>query len=445
MKYFGTDGIRGKYGKWPVSEEFAHKLGSALFYYMGKGSKGRRLLLGMDTRESGPFLANALLDGFASAGGKVDLVGVAPTPAIAFGVRKGTYDMGVVISASHNPWIYNGFKLFDGSGSKLSKVEEERIEKILEEEISLEEYPNQGPGKIEEFEDLYLGFLLSSVGTKDALKGFCVLMDCANGSISSYAPLLFERLGARWEAYFCNPDGKNINEGCGSEHPQVLAKKMKRGHYDLGLCFDGDGDRLVAIDEKGDVLSGDHLLYIFALYLYSKGGLRGNKLVTTIMSNRGLKVALAHLGILVYETDVGDRNVFFEMRERDALLGGEESGHIIFGDRHSTGDGLLSALILMEAMAYFGKPLSELASEFKPFPKGMKNLEVGKKIPLDQIPGFLPFLEGQRRDLGDRGKIVVRYSGTEPLIRVMVEAEDEVKVKKILDEITQRLSPYTLP
>lgn len=445
MKYFGTDGIRGLYGQWPVVEGFAERLGRSLVRLLRKRGAGGNILIGMDTRGSGPALADALKTGILTEGGKVGLVGVVPTPGVAFGVKAIGYELGVVISASHNPWEYNGFKVFNGKGMKFSEQEEEEIETIIEGLIPKAPFPAKAHWVAEELEGPYTDFLCSACEDKAGVKGLRVLIDCANGATSRYANGVFGTLAGNVKVFFAEPNGKNVNNECGSEHPHVLAGYLKGSGADLAFCFDGDGDRIVAIDEKGQVLSGDHLIYIYALYLQSKGRLRSGLVVTTVMSNTGLKVALKDMGIEVHETNVGDRNVLYKMKELGAVLGGEESGHIIFLDKHTTGDGLLSAIRLMDALAYFQRPLSSLAGRLKLFPKRVRNLRVNEKIPLDEIPGLGPTIEQYKKALKGLGKVVVRYSGTEPVIRIMVEAEKEEVAERALDEISEKLMPYALP
>lgn len=445
MRYFGTDGIRGKYQEFPITEEFGVRLGKALVDYLKSKGLQPKILLGMDTRHSGPSLAKSVASGILKRGGEIGYLAVAPTPSVAFGVRGLNYSMGVVISASHNPWEYNGFKLFNQKGMKFKEAEEEEIEGIVDIESDEKTVGTVEMVEIDHFKDRYTEFLLSKKIEKNSKKELSLILDCANGATSNYAPLVFGKSAKNLEVVFNKPDGRNINLKCGSESPDVISKLVKNANVDLGICFDGDGDRIIAVDEKGDVLTGDHLLYIFASYLRKKGLLKNSTVITTVMSNTGLKLALGEMGIEVKETDVGDRNVFYKMLETGSILGGEESGHIIFLDRHTTGDGMLSGLVLLEALRYFGRPLSELASRLKLFPKKIRNIRVSRKVPLKEIPGLWDTVEKHKRSLGNHGKLIVRYSGTEPVLRVMVEAEEEVLAEKILEEIEERLSGYVLP
>jgi len=444
-KYFGTDGIRGIAGQFPVDGVFAQRLGIALVRYLRQKKSGNLLLLGRDTRTSGPMLIKGLVGGITCESGDCLDAGVITTPGLGFLTKELGFDMGVMISASHNPYMYNGFKVFKSEGIKLTKEEELELEEFIEDVKESSFQGAKGAKTLVDGAEKYEYFLKSTLRWPDTLNQFSVALDCANGSTSHIAPKLFSELCRKTHFIFASPDGENINKECGSEHPHGLAQIVRKGTFDMGFCFDGDGDRVIVIDEKGQILSGEHLLYVLSKYLLLTESLTVPKLVTTIMSNSGLKVGLKRLGMEIVETDVGDRNVCYRMMEVGAKIGGEESGHIILFDHLKTGDGMLTALKFLEAVSYFGKHVSELSQELEIFPKKMCNLKVPKKLPLSQIPQLLPTIGKNQSRLGDLGKIIVRYSGTEPLIRIMVEAQDVNLLDEIMDEIVEILKPYTLP
>jgi len=350
----------------------------------------------------------------------------------------------VVISASHNPHEYNGFKIFSSDGYKLSQEEEGEIENLILEGG----FPSEGNTAVQvneeqDAKERYLSFLRDTVPEGFSLGNRHIIMDCANGATSGVAPLLFQGLGARLEALFAAPNGKNINQDCGSEHTASLRRRVLETRAHVGLAFDGDGDRLIAVDEEGHALGGDQLLAIFARMLLERGALRENLVVSTVMSNMGLRVALEALGIEQVSTAVGDRWVMQEMRARGASVGGEDSGHMIFSDHHTTGDGLISALQLMVAMETFQKPLSELGKWMRPFPQTLVSVPVQTKPPLSELPEVEKVIKEVEAALGKRGRVLVRYSGTEPVCRVMVEGEKKEEVEghaaRIAAVIKQRL------
>ncbi len=438
---FGTDGIRGIANKDPMTPELGLKLGRAIVGRCENLSLSHDILIGRDTRISGEMLENALVSGILSAGGQALRAGIVPTPAVAYLNRKYGAGSGIVISASHNPYEHNGFKVFDHNGCKLREQDELELEDLIlsdgpspDGNILLEPGTSRGiPNAIGEYAD----FLLSSIDLTEGLKNIKVVLDCANGATFKVAPMVFERLGVQFKALFTEPDGKNINVNCGSQHTQTLAKTVVESGADVGLAFDGDGDRLIAVDEKGVAITGDQLLTIFSKMLKETGRLKANHVVSTVMSNIGLRIALESMEISHFEAQVGDRNVFQEMKRVGAVLGGEESGHIIFMDHHSTGDGLLSALQLLLAMNHFEKPLSELARFMTVFPQILVNIPVAKKPPLDTVPGIMEAIENAQQELKSKGRVLVRYSGTESLCRIMVEGEDPDQINSLANEIAQ--------
>jgi len=440
-KLFGTDGIRGIANQYPMTPQLGVNLGMAIVHFLGNGNP--TILLGRDTRISGPMLEFALASGLLSEGATVLHAGVLPTPGVAYMTREMEAEAGVVISASHNPHEHNGFKIFSSQGTKLTEEEELELERILfsfspEKEQHHEKGQMREPGHSQILDDAtqrYVSFLMGAAPELEDLRDMKIVLDCANGATYRVAPELFQRLNADVVALAIDPDGKNINKACGSQHPEYVGQKVVETGSTLGLAFDGDGDRLVAVDEYGHALSGDQLLVIFAKMLKEQDRLKKNMVVSTVMSNIGLRVALRDLGIEHKATKVGDRNVFQEMLAHGAILGGEESGHILLLNHHSTGDGLLSALYVISAMQYFDRPLSELSDLMPLFPQVLINVRVSKKPPLSQLPEVQGLIEAVEQELGGKGRVLVRYSGTENLCRVMVEGEDENKVKGYAEDI----------
>lgn len=448
-KLFGTDGIRGLVNEAEINEKLAFKLGWALAKYHKKINSRPKIIIGRDTRASGLILEKALSAGIVANGGEVIFAGIIPTPGLAFLVREEEADAGVVISASHNDHVYNGFKIFKHDGTKLNNREEEELEQI----IFADRAPStsSGQGEINFQKDFprpkdffyreeglinkYVVFLLNSLPPGFNLKGIKIALDCANGATHDIAPQIFKKLGAEVKLIFIEPDGKNINADCGSQHTEALRVAVKNHRADVGLAFDGDGDRLVAVTESGEVLTGDHLLYVYTQLFLAKGWLKNNLVVSTVMSNLGFINALRALGITHKATEVGDRAVFFEMKKGGAVLGGEESGHMVFSDLHTTGDGILSALMLTQAMKHYKKPLSELAAQFILAPKLLLNIEVKIKPELSAVAEIKKIIEEVENYLGEAGRVLVRYSGTEPLCRVMIEGKNEKKIKSLAEKI----------
>ncbi len=431
-RLFGTDGIRGIANRYPITAEMGIRFGRAVVKFCGKRPF---IITGRDTRISGQMLEFSIISGILSSGGDVLSCGIIPTPAVAYLVKELKADAGIVISASHNPWEYNGFKAFSRTGEKLSEKDEECIEEIME-----KGYEGETIGEVkteESVHEKYQDFLIRSVPKDTSFSDIKAVIDCANGATYRIAPSVFQRLGISLDVIFASPDGKNINKGCGSEHPERLKREVIEKKADVGFAFDGDGDRVLAVDEKGNILSGDHLIAIFALFLKEKGELKRPAVVSTVMSNMGLTKLLKDLGIRHIRTAVGDRNVSEMMKKEGAILGGEESGHIIFMNYHTTGDGLLSAIQLLCAMKFFEKPLSELQKIMRPFPQVKRNVEVREKKDLSEIPELNALIERIKKELSEKGRVLVRYSGTEPVCRIMVEGEDEEKIKGYAEEISE--------
>jgi phosphoglucosamine mutase len=440
-RFFGTDGIRGRAGEPPLDPATVQKIGRAIVRALGASAP--RVLIGRDTRESGPAIEQHLAAGLAAEGAHVESAGVIPTPAIAHlarqrtGMRRRGYDLGVVISASHNPYEDNGIKVFGGAGRKFS----DELEKKTEAAIEALEGPLLNAPSVRQH-DLSRAYLrhLSRSYTGPSLAGLHLAVDCANGATSFFARELFERLGARVTATGDQPDGRNINRDCGATSPERVAELTRSAGADLGLAFDGDGDRCILADGQGRVVDGDHVLFLTARHLHGTGALRGGAVVATVMSNVGLEVALGKLGIPLVRAAVGDRNVLEEMERRGANLGGEQSGHVIFLDHEPTGDGLLTGLKVLEVVRRAGRPLAELAAELPIYPQVLRNVRVREKQDIEAIPEVRQALDRARTALDGRGRLVVRYSGTEPLLRVMAEGPDEAEVRALTEEIVSRVA-----
>ena len=437
---FGTDGIRGIAGEYPITEEVGRKLGISIVRFCKNRGLNPLIIIGRDTRSSGKVLETSILSGVISAGGIPGLAGVIPTPGVAYLTRKTKAGAGIVLSASHNPHQYNGFKVFSNEGFKLSEEEESEIERVIinEKDIISDKNPMNNFQPIENALEMYTDFLFSSL--PEPLKDINVILDCANGATFQIAPALFERLAIRTESMFIEPDGRNINEDCGSQHTAALSEKVIEKQADAGLAFDGDGDRLIAVDEKGRSLTGDQLLIICATMMHEKGEMEKEIVVSTVMSNMGFRSALKKSGIKHIATGVGDRHVMEEMKRQGSLLGGEDSGHIIFLNRHTTGDGVLTALQLLRAIKYFNKPLSELSSLMTIYPQVLVNVPVKTKPEIAGIQEVVKKIEETEAELGDDGRVLVRYSGTEPLCRVMVEGKVKAKIEDYAEQIANVVS-----
>jgi phosphoglucosamine mutase len=422
---FGTDGIRGVANQYPITAETALETGRVVASVFAGEKDNPKIVIGKDTRISGDMLEHAVAAGICSMGVDVLLTGVMPTPAIAFLTVHHKADAGIVISASHNPFFDNGIKFFKKDGFKLSDDIESSIEKIL---ISgptgylCREIEKTGRVRfLENGNQLYMNLLKKSLPGNFSLNGLKIALDCSNGAVYRIAPELFSSLGADVKTIFNAPDGFNINKNCGSQHTQSLQKFVMDNGVDIGLAFDGDGDRLVAVDEKGNEITGDQILFIGAKFLKEQNKLKNNLLVTTVMSNIGLGLALSDSGIQHTASAVGDRYVLELMQKKGAVLGGEDSGHIIYLDHQTTGDGLLAALKLLEAMQAQSKPLSDLAQIMTLFPQKLVNIDVKEKPDITTVPEITKEIENVEKLLGNNGRVLVRYSGTQPKCRVMVE------------------------
>lgn len=430
-KLFGTDGVRGKANIYPMDSTSAVSIGRAVANCFKSGRENSHIVIGQDTRISGDMLAHAVAAGICAAGVDVQLLGVLPTPGIAYLTSKTRAAAGIVISASHNPYEDNGIKVFDGNGYKPGDDVQDAIEQLVDDSDGDVSGDPQEIGRIRVFRDAvshYLAFLKDAAPLQ-SLNRLKIVLDCANGATSSCAPELFKMLEARVVALFCEPDGININHHCGSQHPETLSNAVIEQRADLGLAFDGDGDRLIAVDETGRVLSGDQIMAICAKDMLAKGSLKQSQVVSTVMSNIGFHRAMQKLGIRVHTTRVGDRYVMQKMVAEDAVLGGEDSGHMIFRDAHTTGDGLMAALRLLDAVLSSNQSLSKLASIMTVYPQVMINVDVKTKPDFMQVTEISTAIKAAEEKLGDQGRVLVRYSGTQNQCRVMVEgpAQDLVQ------------------
>jgi phosphoglucosamine mutase len=438
-KLFGTDGIRGVAGQYPLDQATIYLIGSALAHHLGGVNGKVRVVIGQDTRESSGWIADTLTAGLESAGAEVASAGVVTTPAIAYLARTEKFSAGVVISASHNPWQDNGIKIFGHDGFKLADQTELEIEREIFTQIESNKTAiavSRGkslPGE-HKLAETYERWLKESVNATDFGR-LNVVVDCANGAASNVAPELFRLCNIKASFTHKSPDGRNINENCGALHPEVVAQEVVAQRADMGICFDGDADRALFSDHQGNVINGDAVLLLTAREMKSRGALKTDTVVATTMSNMGLEAALKRSGIAMLRAPVGDKYVLEEMQKTGAVLGGEQSGHIIFSDCATTGDGLMTALKVLEVVAKSGKSLAELVSDLKVFPQVIKNVRVREKKPLDQIPEVARAIKTAEQDLKDEGRVVVRYSGTEALCRVMIEAASAEKMQKHADAI----------
>lgn len=444
-RLFGTDGVRGVANS-ELTPELAFSLGKAGAYVLSKGSEKKpTFLIGMDTRISGDMLENAISAGILAVGGDVIKVGVLPTPAIAHLVKHYDADAGIVISASHNPYEYNGIKFFNSEGFKLDDSIEEEIEDIILRQIDVNSHITHDQiGKCREADDnaldIYVKFLESTADF--TLKGRKIVLDCANGAAYQAARMVYDRLGANTVTIGVNPNGTNINDGCGSTHPELLQEAVIREGAFIGLAYDGDADRLIAVDEKGRIIDGDKLICICAKMLKEEGRLAKNLVTGTVMSNIGFHKYLKDMGCETRATDVGDRYVLEDMLKTGGIIGGEQSGHIIFLDKTTTGDGILSSIQLVRAVLKSGKNASELSDEIKIYPQVLVNAKVtneNKKRYTEDEEVVKAFDEVSAK-LGDTGRLLVRPSGTEPLVRVMIEGEDTESITEMAEELADMLS-----
>lgn len=440
-KYFGTDGYRGKAND-TLRLGLAIKIGRYLGYYYGK-DRHARILIGKDTRQSSSMYEMALAAGASASGATVYLLGVCPTPSVSYLIKKENFDCGIMVSASHNPFYDNGIKLFNGEGKKMEPEIEKAIEDYFETDEELPYATDEKIGKVLNFEDglqLYISWLKEKNPLN--LNGFKIALDLANGSATTTAQECLSELGATLEVIHSEPNGVNINANCGSTHPEELQKLMREGHYDVGFAFDGDADRLIAVDEKGNLINGDHILHICGKNMKKNGKLKDNVVVTTVMANLGLYKSFEKHGIDTVKTAVGDKYVFESMEANDYKVGGEQSGHIIFKDYENTGDGLFTALQLLAVMLDEKATLSELSEDLFIYPQLLVNMPVKDKETVLHDDEVNALIKKISEELGNEGRILVRPSGTEPLLRVMVEAKTDALchdyVYRVIDFVKEK-------
>lgn len=436
-KLFGTDGVRGRAGEPPLEPATIARLGAAVVRSLPHqvGAGGRRLLVGRDTRESGPWIEEALARGVRSERAVLTSAGVLPTPAVAYLTGSMDFDAGFVISASHNPFEDNGIKVFSGEGEKFDEGLEEHVETLMADPSW---HVGQPVGSPVDQRDLIAAYIAHA---RTALPGFGdlrrakVAIDCANGATTTVAPRLMRELGFDVTVLHAEPDGRNINLRCGSTHLDSLVAEVRRGGYRLGIAFDGDGDRCLLVDERGQVVDGDAIMLVLAQHMKRRRELRGNTVVATVMSNIGLELALRQEGIDMLRTPVGDKYVAAAIAAGNFALGGEQSGHVILTDFLFTGDGIVTALSVLRVMADTGRSLGELTSGYTRFPQVLLNLRVARKVPVDEVPPVADAMRAVEQRLAGEGRLLVRYSGTEPLLRVMIEGKDQAEIQAWAEEI----------
>jgi phosphoglucosamine mutase len=437
-RLFGTDGIRGVANEPPLTPDLAYRVGRELVATLAgqRGDERVRVVIGRDTRRSGPLLESAMAAGLLSAGADCFAVGVLPTPGIALLTRALDAHGGIVLSASHNPFEDNGIKLFSAEGTKFPDAWEEQIEARLAGPDTAPRARAAGIGRLVTYdraEKYYVDFLARCFPLD--LAGLTIVLDCAHGATYRVAPAVFRRLGARVVTTCARPDGTNINAGCGALHPERLRRRLAAAGADVGFAFDGDGDRLISVDHRGEIRDGDYVLAIAGRHMAARGRLKANTVVTTVMANLGLDEALAAAGIAVVKTQVGDRYVHEEMLRSGANLGGEQSGHLLFPDYAPTGDGILSALAVLGVMRETGESLASLAACMRKFPQVLVNVPVVRKPPIESLTDVAERIRGFEREMDGTGRILVRYSGTESLARVMIEGADGARIRAMADEL----------
>ena len=443
-RFFGTDGVRGKAGQYPLDIPTIRRLGAALGRVLGHGSPGVRFLAGRDTRESGEWIERELAAGITSQGGTLTSAGVIPTPAIAYLTPRMGYTAGVVISASHNPFADNGIKVFSGTGEKFTERLEDEVESMM---TTLSDSPADAGHDDRAVEEIdyrsdYISHLLAILPPHERHNSERIVVDCANGATTTVAPALFRQLGFDAKCIGCAPDGRNINLGCGSTAPELLARTVVEGGFRMGIAYDGDGDRAIFVDAAGRVVDGDAVMLMCGKQMKAEGRLKGNAIVATVMSNIGLEIALREAGIDLVRCAVGDKYVMEEMLKRGLSLGGEQSGHVIFSEYLFTGDGLATSLNVLRTMTATGRELADLASELTTYPQILLNVRVDRKVDLETIPEVASVMSAVEARLSGHGRLLVRYSGTEPLLRVMLEGRDEIEIRRWGEEIVEAVRKH---
>ncbi|MFZ8933672.1 MAG: phosphoglucosamine mutase [Bacteriovoracaceae bacterium] len=445
-KLFGTDGIRGKANVYPMTCEIATALGRAVTYYFQKKNNKDKpiIIVGKDTRLSCYMLEQAFSAGVCSQGGEVVLTGPLPTPGVAFVTGSMRANAGVMISASHNNYSDNGIKIFDHNGFKLPDHVESELEQYISNPELMPQHLGNTLGRAKRLDEVFGRYIVHTKNAFDNmfdLEDMRIVLDCANGAGYKIAPMIFRELGAEVFTLGTSPNGENINLNCGSLHPEEAQEAVHQYRADLGICLDGDADRFLVIDKEGQVIDGDQVIGLFAKLLLDQGYLKkGDTVVGTVMSNLGLENYINSLGLKFARTKVGDRYIIEFMKENGSILGGEPSGHVIFKDFSTTGDGCIGALKVIECIKYYKKTLADLVQEVKLYPQVTKNAQVTNKPPLDSVESIQEKLDQVKSSLGSKGRVLLRYSGTEPLARVMVEGECEVKVEEICNELVHLVS-----
>jgi phosphoglucosamine mutase len=434
MKLFGTDGVRGVAGEPPLDETTILRLGAALVRVLPHQGPSR-LLTGRDTRESGFWIERTLARGVRAMGGDLLSAGVVPTPAVAVITRAQDFDAGIVISASHNPYQDNGIKVFSGHGQKFDEGLERQIEALVADPHFVVSSDASAEIEPHEVVETYMQHCVAALPFVGNVSGLRVGLDCANGATTTVAPRLFRNLGLDVHVIGNDPDGRNINLGCGSTHLEALQALVREEQLAMGIAFDGDGDRCLMVDEQGAIVDGDALMLILALHLKRSGGLPKNTVVATVMSNLGLERALESHGIRLLRTAVGDKYVMEEIRKHGYALGGEQSGHVIVAEHLFTGDGIVTALRVLRVMAETGRSLRDLASALVTYPQVLVNVRVGRRVPVGEVPAIAAVIDSVERRLGTEGRLLVRYSGTEPLLRIMLEGRDQQEIDAWAHEI----------
>jgi phosphoglucosamine mutase len=447
--FFGTDGVRGKAGVFPLDVPTVRRLGGALVRALRHDDQPEaahpqniRFLSGRDTRESGGWIERELGFGIRSQGGTLTSAGIIPTPAVAYVTPRLGYTAGVVISASHNPFEDNGIKVFSGAGEKFTETLESHVESILADASWSVPVGEASPVEQIDYRAEYIGHLQEILPRDPAMRAMRVAIDCANGATTTVAPLLFNQLGFEVRCMGCEPDGRNINLRCGSTHPDDLAGAVVEGGYQLGIAYDGDGDRAIFVDETGKIVDGDAVMLLCARQLQREGRLRSNAIVATVMSNIGLELALRDAGIGMIRCGVGDKYVMEEMIRRNIALGGEQSGHVIFSDYLFTGDGIATSLNVLRTMRMTGRSLADLASELTTYPQVLMNVRVQHKVDLKTVPEVAAVMASVESRLAGHGRLLVRYSGTEPLLRVMLEGKDAAEIRRWGQEIIDAVKAH---
>jgi phosphoglucosamine mutase len=441
-RLFGTDGVRGKAGEHPLDHETVARLGGALVRAMRSGGRPLRFIAGRDTRESGEWIERELARGIRSEGAHLTTAGVIPTPAVAYVAREMAYDAGIVISASHNPFQDNGIKVFSGRGEKFTEALERQVEAIISDPSWTVGGSAEEPVERTDVIDAYISHARLALPDARRLGGLKIAVDTANGATTTVAPRLFEALGFDVHLIGAAPDGRNINLDCGSTHPEALARAVVERGCRVGVAFDGDGDRAILVDANGRIVDGDAMLLMCGRHLKQLGELEGNGLVATVMSNIGLELALRESGIDMIRCPVGDKYVMEEMIKRGLSLGGEQSGHIIFSRHLFTGDGIVTALTVLRVMADTGRELADLAGELVTYPQVLLNVRVREKRDLQTVPAVADAMKHVEDRLAGNGRLLVRYSGTEPLLRVMIEGRDQQEIQGWATQIVNTVKEH---